>query len=68
MTKKQAGQIGGRTTFARHGKQHMSAIGRAGAKTTWTRYKLAPIGQSGFALVDRQSGEMKAIINYLPGR
>jgi general stress protein YciG len=64
MNKKQAGQIGGRATFARHGKQHMQTIGRAGAKVTWTRYKLAPVGGTGWVMVDRQSGEMKAVINF----
>lgn len=68
MNKKQAGQIGGRATFQKHGKQHMQAIGKRGASVTWSRYHLSPVGQSGWAMVDRQTNEVKTFINYIPGR
>jgi general stress protein YciG len=68
MTKKQAGQIGGRVTVQRHGSAHMAEIGRRGASVTWSRYHLSPVGQSGWAMVDRQTNEVKTFINYIPGR
>jgi hypothetical protein len=67
-TKQTAGQIGGRSTLARHGIEHMQRIGRVGARVTWTRYHLAPIGQSGWAMVSRETNEVKTFINYIPGR
>lgn len=68
MTKKQAGQIGGRATVAKHGREHMQQIGRRGAESTWTRYHLSPVGQSGWAMVDRRTNEVKTFINYIPDR
>jgi hypothetical protein len=64
MNKKQAGQIGGRTTFARHGEQHMSKIGARGAAVTWQRYFLSAIGGTGWVMVNRQTNELKAVINF----
>jgi general stress protein YciG len=61
MTKKQAGQRGGRTTFARHGKQHMQAIGREGARVTWQRFTLKPINQGNYAMVERATNKIIAI-------
>jgi general stress protein YciG len=62
MTKQQAGAIGGRRTFEKHGKSHMQQIGRAGAKVTWTRYTMKPINQSQYAMVDRATNVIKAMI------
>jgi hypothetical protein len=67
-TKQSAGQIGGRATVARHGRSHMQQIGAAGARATWTKYRLVPVGQSGWAMVYKQTGEVKIFINYIPGR
>lgn len=30
MTRREAGRLGGRATVARHGRQHMAALGRRG--------------------------------------
>jgi hypothetical protein len=68
MTKKQAGSKGGRATLAKHGREHFQAIGRAGARVTWQRYHLSPVGQSGWAMIDRATNEVKTFINYIPGR
>ncbi len=68
MNKQQAGALGGRATYARHGKSHMQAIGKQGAAVTWTRYHLAPVGQSGWAMVDRQTNQVKTFINWIPDR
>ena len=68
MTKQQAGSKGGRATVERHGRTHMQQIGRKGATVTWQRYHLAPIGQSGWAMVDRQTNQVKTFVNFIPGR
>ena len=67
-TKKTAGRKGGRATVAKHGIEHMQAIGKAGARVTWTRYHLAPISRSGWAMVNRETNQVKTFINYIPGR
>ncbi|HEY3311204.1 MAG TPA: hypothetical protein VGK00_06140 [Anaerolineales bacterium] len=64
-TKQSAGQKGGRKTLENHGAEHFRQIGRKGAAVTWQRYRLDPVGTSDFALVDRQTGEVKA---FLSGR
>lgn len=56
MTKAEAGVMGGKRTAARHGREHMAAIGRRGADTFWRRYRLVPEGTNGFAIVHRTSG------------
>jgi hypothetical protein len=66
MTKQDAGSMGGRKTFERYGSQHMRAIGKKGAGVTWERYTLAPVGVSGWAMVDRRTGEIKALTGYTP--
>ena len=67
-TKQTAGAMGGRATVARHGRGHMQAIGKQGAAVIWTRYHLAPIGQRGWAMVNRQTNQVKCFINHIPGR
>lgn len=65
-TKKSAGQLGGLATFARYGHAHFAQIGRRGAVVTWQRYALQPVGASDFAMVDRQSGVVRALLSGLP--
>lgn len=60
-TKQQAGSKGGRVTVERHGREHMQRIGRRGAAVTWARYRLTPWKQSQYAMVDKQTNEIKAI-------
>lgn len=67
-SKKTAGSKGGLATVARHGREHMQKIGRAGAAVTWKRYHLSPIGQSGWAMCSRETGKVKTFINYIPDR
>ena len=59
--KQQAGQRGGLATLAKHGRDHMQRIGRRGASVTWSRYSLAPVNQSQYAMVDRKTNKIKAI-------
>ena len=63
-TKRQAGQLGGRATVARHGREHMQAIGKRGAAELWRRYELRPAGLSDFALIRKSDG---ALVAYLSG-
>ena len=60
-TKQTAGQIGGRVTVQKYGPEHMQTIGKRGASVTWTRYYLAPLNQSQYAMIDRKTQEVKAI-------
>ncbi len=67
-TKQSAGKLGGQATYKAHGRAHMQKIGKAGAASTWTRYHLTPIGQSGWAMVDRETNQVKQFINFIPDR
>lgn len=60
-SKTEAGRLGGMATVAKHGKEHMQTIGKRGAAVTWSRYYLAPVYQSQYAMVDRQSQKIIAI-------
>jgi len=62
MTKAQAGRMGGRATFTKHGRGYMSEIGKRGAIRFHELYSLKPIGTSDFAIVKRENG---VIIGYL---
>ena len=62
----EAGKIGGTCTREKYGSDHYRKIGKLGAKTTWSRYGLKPVGQSGWAMVNRESNEVKTFVNYIP--
>jgi hypothetical protein len=64
MTRQQAGSKGGRATLAKHGRRHFQQIGKAGAMATWGKYKLEPIGQSGWAMVARDTNQVRAFVNF----
>jgi hypothetical protein len=49
------GRLGGTTTFERHGSEHMSKIGRRGAKAFHEKYSLEPIYLNDFAIRLRKS-------------
>lgn len=68
QSKRQAGQAGGRQTVRRHGAEHMAAIGRKGAAVFWRRYRVHPVGQSGWAILRRDNGELVNFIGSHPGR
>ena len=61
MDKRQAGRLGGLATVQKYGHEHMSKIGKKGAKVLYERYALRPYELNKFALVSRQDGEIKAI-------
>lgn len=61
-----AGRRGGIQTLKKHGVDHFKKIGAKGAQTLHRRYRLAPVGQDNFALVNRETNEVKAFLNGLP--
>jgi hypothetical protein len=61
MNKRQAGSKGGKSTYKRHGSEHFQKIGKAGAKTTWTRYTLKPVNESQYAMVERSTNKIISI-------
>jgi len=66
-TKQQAGSKGGRETVRKYGREYMQQIGKAGARATWTRYSLKPISTGGYAMVNRQTNTIKAVISFQSG-
>lgn len=64
MTKREAGRLGGLQTARVHGREYMRAIGKKGAHTTWERYTLKPVGICGWAMIERMTGKVKALIDY----
>ena len=60
-----AGRKGGNRNVKRHGKRWMKKIGKWGAHVMHSTYKLEPTDLNDFALVHRQTGEIKA---YLSGK
>lgn len=58
-----AGRRGGLATFAKYGVGHMKVIGAKGAKVFYSRYRLTPVGTSQFAIVCRETNEVKAFLN-----
>ncbi len=61
MTKSEAGRLGGQATVKKHGKAYMSEIGARGAKSTWDKYSMQPIGLNQFAMVDKVTNQIIAI-------
>jgi hypothetical protein len=63
ISKQVAGFLGGNATFAKYGREHFQQIGKKGAKVLHHRYKLEPVDLNDFALVNRKTGEIKALIS-----
>jgi len=59
----EAGRRGGLATLAKYGAAHMKVIGAKGAKVFHSRYRLDPVGTSQFAIVNRETNEVKAFLN-----
>lgn len=62
-TKQSAGQKGGRATVEKHGREHMSRIGKRGAAVFWKRYEFQPTGLNDFAIVKRETREVIAFVS-----
>ena len=61
-----AGRIGGQSTLKKYGSDHFRKIGILGAATTWKRYGLKPVGTSQYAMVHRETNEIKAFFSGVP--
>lgn len=66
MTKSEAGRLGGLATLKKYGRKHFVEAGRLGAQRTWSKYQLVPYRTSNFAMVDRETGEVKAFLKGVP--
>lgn len=60
-----AGAKGGKRTVKRYGKRYMKKLARWGAHRMHSLYQLTPVDLNDFALVHRETGEIKA---YLSGK
>jgi hypothetical protein len=60
-----AGSKGGKRTVKRYGKRYMKKLAKWGAHRMHSIYQLTPVDLNDFALVNRQTGEVKG---YLSGK
>jgi hypothetical protein len=58
MTKAEAGRLGGISTLQKNGAEYMAGLARKGAEALHKKYRLVPIGQNDFALVERETGKV----------
>jgi hypothetical protein len=62
----EAGKRGGLATLRRCGQEYFKQLGRKGAKVFHLHYKLEPVGINDFAIVHRETGEVKAFLSGMP--
>jgi molybdenum-dependent DNA-binding transcriptional regulator ModE len=62
------GQAGGRAVVAKYGREYMIELGKVGAQVTHTKYKLEKWGLNDFAMVDRETGQIKTWLFGANGR
>lgn len=55
-----------RALVEQRGVEHMREIGRKGARTFYKRYKWSPAAQSGWAIVDKRTGQVKRFVGSVP--
>lgn len=55
-------RLGGLALFQKYGPDYMEKLGRKGGQKTWEKYTLQPVGQSQYALVDRETNKIVKII------
>jgi len=65
-TKAEAGRLGGLATLKKYGRRHFKKLGKWGAHVMHATYRLDPIGQSDFVLVDRRTNKPKARLSGKP--
>jgi hypothetical protein len=63
MTKSEAGRLGGKALFEKHGSDHMRRIGTNGAIAFWKRYTIQPVHISGWAIVYRDTMQIKTVMS-----
>lgn len=65
MKRMEWGRRGGKATVKKHGREHMSKIGKRGAATFHKRYRLQPVGLNDFAIVKRS--DPRVVIGFING-
>lgn len=66
MNKAQAGRLGGLKTVQRYGKHYMKQLGVWGAHVTHSRYRLEPVDLNDFAMVNKETNQVKAFLSGKP--
>jgi hypothetical protein len=61
-----AGSRGGKKTVRRYGKRYMKKLARWGAHCMHSTYRLEPVLLNDFALVHRQTNEVRALLSGRP--
>ena len=61
-----AGRRGGLATLEKYGVQHFQKLGKWGAHRMHATYRLEPHGLNDFALVNRETGDVKALLSGQP--
>jgi hypothetical protein len=61
-----AGSLGGRRTVKRYGKRHMKRLAKWGAHRMHSTYRMEPVLLNDFALVERSTGAVKALLSGRP--
>lgn len=64
-SKAEAGRLGGLATLKKFGRRYFKRLGRWGAHVMHATYRLDPVDLNDFALVHRETNEVKA---YLSGK
>lgn len=67
-TKGEAGRLGWLATVKKYGKRYMKRLGKWGAHRMHATYRMVPVDQNDFALVHRETGEVKAFLSGKPLR
>ncbi|HEX2996663.1 MAG TPA: hypothetical protein VHP14_17695, partial [Anaerolineales bacterium] len=61
-----AGAKGGRQTVKRHGKRYMKRLAKFAAHVMHATYDLEPVALNDFALVHKETRQVKALISGKP--
>ncbi|RPI95397.1 MAG: hypothetical protein EHM40_03345 [Chloroflexi bacterium] len=61
-----AGRKGGRRTAKRYGKRYMRKLARWGALRMHAMYALEPVALNDFAIVHKETGQVKALLSGKP--
>ena len=61
LTYAEAGKLGGLATVKKHGTEYMADIGRKGAETLHSQYRMVPVLLNDFAYVNKATGEVVAL-------
>lgn len=57
-------RLGGQAVAKKYGSDYMASIGRRGAESFWQKYKIAPLGTAGWAIICRATNQIVGRNNY----